>query len=290
MKPAATEDVSGRIRDARGYVFDLDGTLVLGDKENNEVHALPGAVELVALLDARAIPYLVMTNGTVRTPSGISGELAKAGLRIPAEKIMTPATVAADYFVARKLQRILVLGVEGVWQPMAYAGLDVVLPGRGDPGGESADAVFVGWYRQIDMDEIEVACNAIWNGARLFCASMAPFFAARHGRALGSSRAISAMITSVTSRRATPLGKPSVHVLKGAAKRLGCKRSELVVVGDDPELEIGMARDAGALAVAVHSGIAGATAFAALPPARRPQLSFPGAADVREWLAVNPPR
>jgi NagD protein len=279
-------EVRSRIDAARGYVFDLDGSLVLGDKSNNAVTALPGAVELLQLLDARQIPWLVMTNGTVRTPAGISQELAKAGIIVPAEKIVTPATVAAAYFMGKKMRRIIVLGVEGVWQPIADAGLEVVLPGHSDEGADSADAIFIGWYRQVDMDEIEVACNAIWQGARLYCASMVPFFATHGGRALGSSRAIAAMITSVTGRRATTLGKPSRHALRTAAELIGCRTSELVVVGDDPDLEVKMALAGNALAVGMHSGIAGPAEFAALPPERRPQLSFAGIADLRDYLAA----
>ena len=276
--------VAARMRSARGYVFDLDGSLVLGDRQNNEVRALPGAADVLALLDRREIPWLVMTNGTVRTPAGISRELGKAGLDIAPSRIMTPATVAAGYFSERKMERILVLGVEGVWRPLADAGLEVLRPAEEGAGAEDAEAIFVGWYRKIDMDEIEVACQAAWNGARLYCASMAPYFATRQGRAMGSSRAISAMITSVSGRRATPLGKPSRQVLRGAARMIGCRPEELVVVGDDPELEVGMAIDSGALAVAVHTGIAGAEVFAALPRERRPQLSLPGVAELRDYL------
>jgi NagD protein len=276
--------VRARVEAARGYVFDLDGSLVLGDKSNNALTALPGAAALLELLDARRIPWLVMTNGTVRTPAGISLELAKAGLPVPAGKIVTPATVAAAYFKSRKMSTIIVLGVEGVWQPIADAGLEVVLPAEGDAGAESADAIFVGWYRQVHMDEIEVACNAIWRGARLYCASMVPYFAVRHGRALGSSRAIAAMITSVTGRRATTLGKPSLHALRTAANLIGCKPSELVVVGDDPDLEVRMALAGNALAVGVHTGIAGAAGFAALPPERQPQLSFADVAGLGDYL------
>lgn len=275
-----------RAKAARGYVFDLDGSLVLGDKHNNEVHALPGAAEVLELLDRREVPWLVMTNGTVRTPAGISRELKKAGLGVEPSRIMTPATVAAGYFNERRIKKVLVLGLEGVWQPLADVGLEVIRPAEGESGGEGADAIFVGWYRRIDMDEIEIACEAAWNGARLYCASMAPYFATRHGRALGSSRAISAMITSVTGRRATPLGKPSRHVLRGAARMIGCKPEELVVVGDDPELEVGMAIDSGAMAVAVHTGIADADVFAALPCARRPQLSLPSVADLGDYLSA----
>lgn len=276
-------DTDARFRHAAGYVFDLDGSLVMGDKRNNSLSALPGAADLLDFLAARNIPYLVLTNGTVRTPTGISAELAKAGLRIPAEKIMTPSTVAADYFARRGTRKVLVFGVEGVWQPIADAGVDIVLSG-GEGSGEDVDAIFIGWYRSIHMDEIDIACKAVWNGASLYAASMVPFFATRHGRALGSSRAIAAMITSITGRRATALGKPSQHALRDAASHIGCKVAELVVVGDDPDLEVRMALNGGALAVGLHTGIAGAETYAALQRERQPHLSLGGVAELRDYL------
>ncbi len=277
-------DLGNRIRAARGYVFDLDGSLVLGDKSNNSLQALPGAADLLRLLDQRRFPCLVMTNGTVRTPVGISAELAKAGLNIPANKIMTPATVAANYFMRRGKRKIMVFGGEGVWQPIADAGLKVVHSTASGQDTQNVDAIFIGWHRTIHMDEIEAACNAVWNGAGLYAASMVPFFATRHGRALGSSRAIAAMITTVTGRRATALGKPSVHVLRDAARRIGCLASELVVVGDDPKLEVRMALNGKAFAVGLHTGIADAEDFAALAPDRRPHLSFADAAEFGDYL------
>ena len=273
-------DINERLKAARAYLFDLDGTLVLGDKNNQSLDVLPGAAELLALLHSRSIPFGVLTNGTVRPPAAYKVKLAQAGLDIPEQRIMTPSTVAADYFLGRGCKTILVLGVEGVWKPLSDAGLEVILPPQGDP--HTADAVFVGWYREINMDEVEAACNAVWNGAGLFDASLVPFFATKSGRALGSSRAISAMITSITGRRATALGKPSQHALRSAARRLGCKPAEMVVVGDDPELEVRMARKGGALAVAVHTGIADAdTTHAAKDPAH---LSLAGVVDLLEIL------
>jgi len=277
-------ETAARFRRARGYVFDLDGSLVMGDKRNNSVAALPGAAEMLSFLDTKDIPYLVLTNGTVRTPVGIAGELAKAGLVVPAERIMTPSTVAADYFVRRGARRVLVFGGEGVWQPIADAGIEVVVSGSGDDA-RHVDAIFIGWYRSIHMDEVEVACEAVWAGAGLFAASMVPFFATRHGRALGSSRAIAAMITSITGRRATALGKPSQHALRDAASHIGCKTSDLVVVGDDPDLEVHMALNGGALAVGLHTGIAGAAEYAALETRRQPHLSLPGVGDLLRYLA-----
>jgi len=269
------QDLATHLEAAAGYVFDLDGTLVLGDKRNEGITALPGGREVLSTLDRHAVPYRILTNGTVKTPAQIADALAAAGLDVPAESIMTPSTVAGSYFSGRGFKKILVLGVEGVYRPIEEAGLRVVRPLQ-DEDTDDADALFIGWYRQVHMDEIEAACRAVWNGAKLYAASLVPFFATRGGRALGSSRAIAAMITSVTGRRATALGKPSSHALREAARQMGCAPSGLVVVGDDPALEVRMALDAGATAVGVHTGIAGAAEFAALEPGSRPQLSLSG--------------
>jgi NagD protein len=57
----------------------------------------------------------------------------------------------------------------------------------------------------------------------------------------------------------------------------------LVVVGDDPLLEVPMAHRGRALAVAVDTGLGGPDAYDDLPPRRRPQLHLRG---VDELLAL----
>jgi NagD protein len=274
-----------RLRAARGFLFDLDGTLVLGDKDNKGLKVLPGVRELLQLLQARQIPFAALTNGTVRTPAAYETKLNAAGIDIPASNIMTPSSVAAQYFARLGMKTILVLGVEGVWRPFQEAGLEVILPSDGVADPEKADAVFVGWYRQIHMDEVEAACNAVWAGAGLFAASLVPFFATQHGRALGSSRVICAMITSLTDEHPKVLGKPSVEALKNAGRILDLETSEIAVVGDDPHLEIPMAHAGGALAIAVQTGIAAQEDFEALPEAERPHITVPGIAELYEIYA-----
>src|SRR5262245_55900094 len=117
--PRVSRTVLARLHAARGFVFDLDGTLVLGDRHNRGLHALPGAVEVLRSMDARGVPWVALTNGTAKTPAQQVQALREAGLPIDSGHILTPATVAAEFFVKRGLRRILVLGVEGVWRPLA---------------------------------------------------------------------------------------------------------------------------------------------------------------------------
>jgi 4-nitrophenyl phosphatase len=263
-------NVLERLHKARGFVFDLDGTLVLGDKRNIGLQPLPGAIEFTRELARRGTPFAILTNGTVRTPEQYAGKLRSLGFALEDRSMLTPASVAAEYLARRGLRRVLVLGGEGITVPLRAAGLITVLPGdrRSD-----VDAIFIGWFREFGIEDLEVACEAAWAGARLFAASLAPFYATAEGRALGTSRAIAAMITSLTGRRATVLGKPALAALRVAARRLGLACATLAVVGDDPALEVPMAHRGGALAIAVHSGLGGAEAFDALPPSARPHLA-----------------
>ncbi|HEX7417295.1 MAG TPA: HAD-IIA family hydrolase [Steroidobacteraceae bacterium] len=273
--------ISARLRAVRGFVFDLDGTLVLGDRHNTGLRVLPGAIELLEYLVRHGVPYVILTNGTVRTPHQYADKVRMTGLPLPDERAMlTPSSVAADYLARRKFKRVLALGPEGVWGPLRDAGLEIVH----SPERAAVDAVFVGWYREFTMDDLEAACHAVWQGAKLFTSSLSPFFATAEGKAIGTSRAICAVITSLTGQRATVLGKPSLEALKSAARRMQLATADLAVVGDDPALEVPMAHRGGAVAIAVATGIGKFEDYAQLPRERRPHLAVENVAELlREY-------
>ena len=126
--------------------------------------------------------------------------------------------------------------------------------------------MLAGWYRQeLTFEALEAACEAVFGGRGFYSASQSLFFATAEGRQLGTSRAISAVVRDVTGCRVTVVGKPSLQALQVAARHLGVAPDELAVVGDDPELEVPMAHEGGALAVAVHTGIGHGQSFTDLP-------------------------
>lgn len=277
MKPLDIGRARRSLAAVRGFVFDLDGTLALTDSQHKGHQALPGATELLATLHAHRIPFAVYTNGTAHAPAAIAASLRRAGFALRDEEVITPASVAAELFGARALRRVLVLGGEGVRRPLLEAGIEVVAsPERAD----DADAVLVGWYPQFTITDLAAACHAVWAGAPLYTVSRAPFFATTAGRAIGVSAAIAAAIHSITQKRATVIGKPAVHGLRIASRHFGVRVSEIAVVGDDPVLEVAMAHAAGALAVAVQTGLADAASLARLPVRQRPDLVVNGAGDL----------
>jgi 4-nitrophenyl phosphatase len=278
-QPSARE----RLRAVRGFVFDLDGTLVLGDRNNRGLTPLPGALEITRWAAARGVPFVTFTNGTTKSPLECARALRGIGFGLPDEAVLTPASSAVAVLTRRGHRRVLVLGNDGLTAPLLDAGLEVVPPDPAGEPGPGADAVLVGWYPDFTMAALEAACRAVWAGAAVYTSSQSMFFATAQGRAIGTSRAISAMLKSLTGCRVHLVGKPSLDALRTAAGRLGLRTPELAVVGDDPELEVPMAHRGHALAVSVGSGLADAGSFDHLPPARRPHLHVRG---VDELLSI----
>src|SRR5215468_6104210 len=280
--------VGGRAsrRTVRGILFDVDGTLLLSDRALGGYELLPGAVEVLTTLKARHVPFVLLTNGSAHPPAQQAAKLRATGLPVEDEQMITPSSIAADYLQRRGIKRALVLGTPGVGQALRDAGIETVH--TGEPGATEVGSVYVGWHPECGMKDIETACQAIWGGAELCVASDVPFFATRQGRTIGYSHAITAAIRRLTHAPMTLTGKPSLRALRFVAKRLGVPMRALAVVGDDPVVEVLMARRAGATALAVTTGTTHRAEWQRQPPSRRPDAILADLRGVLDWVDETP--
>jgi 4-nitrophenyl phosphatase len=251
-----------------GLMFDVDGTLLLSDRSLDGYELLPGAAETLDTLTARGVPYVLLTNGSAYPPGEQAAKLRKLGLRVADEQMITPSSVAAEVMTRNAVKRVLVLGSPGVGFALREAGIET--RDIAHPKATAVDAVYVGWHPDCGMKDIEVACNAIFAGAKLYAASDVPFFATRHGRTIGYSFAIVGAIRRVTRAPMILTGKPSRHAMQFVARRLGVPVTRVGVIGDDPVVEIAMARRFGAAAFAVTTGVTSAAEWRRQPLRRRP--------------------
>ena len=284
MNRRASENVEARIASARGFIFDMDGTIALGDRTSGGHVALPGAIELIARIKRSGLPFRIFTNGTARPPASYAASLRGAGFDLADEEMMTPSTVAAAWLTARKIGRVRVLGNQGTAAPLVAAGIDVIGPSE---QVESVEAVYLGWHRKLAFPDLEAAVHDILAGAVALTASNVPFFATADGRAMGTSYAMNAVIRAYAGRLPMILGKPSREAFFCALASMGLPRSaaaKVVVVGDDPALETRMANDAGAISVGVATGLNDLAALEALPPRDRPLLALEGVAELLAML------
>jgi len=266
-----------------GFMFDVDGTLLLSDRSLGGYQLLPGAIETLNELKSRGLPYVLLTNGSAYPPAEQAEKLRKLGLPVEDLQMLTPSVVAAGVMRRNAVKRVLVLGSPGVGHSLREIGIETR---SSDEKPNGIDAVYVGWHPDCTMKDIEAACNAIFAGAKLYVASDVPFFATRHGRSIGYSYAIVGAIRRVTHAPMILTGKPSRHAMKFVAQRLNVPISRVGVIGDDPVVEMSMARRYGAAAFGVTTGVTSAEEWRRQPMTRRPHRVF---GDLRQLIDLLGP-
>jgi 4-nitrophenyl phosphatase len=265
-------DLASAVRQASSFIFDMDGTIALGDAASGGHKALPFAIETIAAVKAAGVPLRVFTNGTAKPPATYAASLRNAGFDVADHEMMTPSTSAALWLKRKGLKRVRVLGNAGCAAPLVDLGLEVIGPSEPATG---VDAVYTGWHREFAFPDLEAACGDIWAGAKLVTASNVPFFATATGRAIGASFPINAMIRSLTGKRPLVLGKPSRISFVEAARAMGLKPKDyprVIIVGDDPALEMKMASNSGAISIGLTTGMLKRDMITGLAVAERPDV------------------
>lgn len=250
----------------RAAVFDIDGTLALMNKEQGTFTALPGVIDTLAACREAGIKVVAYTNGTFFPPAHYYPLLADAGIVIDPGCILTPAEVAAQALKRLGYKQVMVMGGDGTRVPVQDAGIEVIDPTADAP---KVDAVLLGYTRDFGATELEAVVQAVWDGAKPFAGSVAPYFASSKGRMLGISGAIAAALENATDTKVTVFGKPETAGLEIVSALTGCQPHEMAVVGDDPKLEIRMGRKAGAFCVGVTTGISDVALFNSFPEDER---------------------
>lgn len=265
--------------DVRGFVFDIDGTLV--HRAGAEVHVIPGAREVLEKVTASARPYVLFTNGSHMAPASFARELRAAGLPVENGQVLTPLCSVQAYLDRFHGEaRVLPFATEHARGYLHEAGVHLVEGGN----GERVDAVFVAHVGEIDFDELERAARAVIAGARLLTGSYVPAYAGADGPILSRGAMITAAIAKASGARPIVVGKPSHAAMRKIGRRLGVPATEIAVVGDDFRLDIALGRLGRSKTVLVRSGISGILDLTLVPEGRRPDVTIDTVAELLPWL------
>ena len=260
------------LADVQGYIFDLDGTIYLGDEP------LPGAVALIAQLRAAAKGVLFVSNKPLEPRAAYAAKLTRLGMPTSANQVITSAHVLGVHLAATAPDlAYYVLGEESLVAELRGHGLRVVEetleqdarsvidPRRvGTRDAPAIDAVIVAFDRTLTYRKLNTAYQALQAGARYF-ATNGDKTCPLPGGAVPDAGAIIAYLATLTGR--TPelvAGKPSPLILETALAQLGLPAHQCLMVGDRLETDIRMGQLAGMSTAAVLTGVCDrdqATAF-----------------------------
>ena len=257
-----------RLDKAKGFVFDVDGTLV--HRAGNEVHVQPGAVDVFERIRGSGRPLALFTNGSHEAPESFAAGLRAAGLHVEDDELLTPLRSVRAYLPAHA--SVFLFATEPARDWLEAAGMRLT---ENDP-----DAVFVAHADAVDFERLERATRAIIAGAKLLTASYAPAYAGADGPIISRGAMTAASLAKASSTRPTIVGKPSRAALKVIAEQTGVATLDLVVVGDDVTMDIALGRMGGARTILCTSGISGRVAIDDLPVRQRPEAVISGVAEL----------
>ncbi len=261
----------------RGFVFDVDGTLVHRGADGRGTPQ-PGAVEVLDRIHESGRPLVLFTNGSHIGSEVIARGLREDGLPVGDREVLTPIESATSY-LRRYHPRspALLFASDSITERMGSSGIPI-------SRGEDAEVVFVAHVDHIDVHELERAARAIKRGAKLLTASYAPGYAGANGMIFSRGAMVTAAIAKVTGVRPRVVGKPSKIAVAELGNRLGMPTKDLAVIGDDIGMDIALGRIGGSRTVLVRSGISGQIVLDQVPEARRPDTAIDGVAELLKWL------
>ena len=234
----------------RGFIFDLDGTVYLGER------LLPGAREAIAALRAAGRRVGFLSNKPIQSRADYAAKLTRLGVPAAVDEVINSSYVLAHH-LAREAPgaRCFVIGEAPLVAELRAAGLAPVDDAR-------VDYVVVAFDRTFDYRKLDVALQAVTrHGARLVGTNPDRTCPVEGGEIPDAAGMIGA-VEGVTGRRVDPIvGKPSPITLQVMLDRLGLPATECAMIGDRLETDIAMGAGAG---MATALTLTGATTRAML--------------------------
>ena len=217
----------------QAYVFDLDGTIYLGD------HLLPGAARLIGELRRRSIPVRFLSNNPTKDPRQYVEKLARLGLPTDISDIANTVVTTTRWLQEHHPDATLfVVGEEPLKRALTEAGFRL----SDDP--ERIDIVIASYDRTFEYRKLQIAFDAIWFHKRAFLITTNPdrYCPFPGGRGEPDAASIVAAIEACTGATCQAnMGKPEATMLSAAIDGLDVDPADCMMVGDRLMTDIGMA-------------------------------------------------
>lgn len=235
------------------YIFDLDGTVYLGDA------LLPTAGETIEHLRRLGKRTVFLSNNPTKTREGQAATLTRLGLPTPPEDVLNSALVMAD-FLQRRMPgaRLFVIGESPLEQVLRQAGFDLA-------DDAAVDAVIASFDRTFVYRKLQIAFDAIRRGARFFATNGDKYCPVPGGGEPDAAALIAAIEACTDVKVEAIVGKPSAHMAAAVLGLLDLPPAECVMTGDRLETDVLMGLDAGMAAALTLTGATSAAQAAASP-------------------------
>ena len=226
------------------YLFDMDGTLYLGDR------LFSCTKELLREIRRTGGQYLFMTNNSSKSVADYVKKLARLGVDTVPGDFITSSQAAAHYLHAHhEGKRLYVCGTESLKAELSREGFPVVT----DPA--LAECVVMGFDTELTFQKLRDVSWLLTARPEIpYLATNGDLVCPTEFGFVPDCGSVCGMIETATGRTPYVVGKPSPLMPELAMERLGRSREETAVVGDRIYTDVKSGLNAGITGVLVMSG------------------------------------
>lgn len=229
----------------QAYIFDLDGTIYLGEA------LLPTVKETLLRLRALGSRTVFLSNNPTHTRAAYTERLARLGLPTPTKDIIHSSLVMAE-FLKRRMPgaRLFVVGEQALRAELSAAGFPLV------EEASQVEAVIASFDRTFEYRKLQIAFDAIRAGACFFATNSDRYCPVPGGGQPDAAAMIAAIEACTGHSLEAMVGKPSHYMAEAILGLLQLPPEECLVTGDRLETDIQLGLNAG---MATALALTGAT-------------------------------
>lgn len=229
------------IRDVELFVFDLDGTVYIGDEE------IDGSFEAVNKLRQLGKRICFFTNNSSRMHTDYIARLNKLGLRTYSDEIYTSGQVTCEYLLDNyRGSKVYLLGNDNLRREFEMYGIEVV--------DEDPDICVIGFDTSLTYDRLYKFCKYI-NQNKPYIATHPDYFCPAPECPMPDIGSIIEAIRLTVGR--TPdiiMGKPHKTAGERLAKKYNLPPRKIAMVGDRLYTDVAFGKNCGFVSILVLSG------------------------------------
>lgn len=225
------------------FLFDLDGTLYLGDR------LFEGVRELLSAIRARGGQYRFLTNNSSRSVAAYVKKLTRLGVATEAADFLTSVDALIHYLREHggEDRRYYVCGTESMKSQLRAAGFTVA------ERREDANALLMGFDTELTFQKLEDACILLGQGIP-YLATNPDWVCPTACGFVPDCGSVCEMLWRATSRRPIVIGKPEPLMPQLAMLEASVSARETLLVGDRIYTDIASGANAGIDTLLVLSG------------------------------------
>ncbi len=225
------------------YLFDMDGTLYLG----NRLYSF--TKDLLAAIRRTGGRYLFMTNNSSKSVADYIRKLEKLGIESTREDFITSSQATAYYLKKHHNgQTLYVCGTASLKEELRSEGFTVTeVP-------DEAQCIVMGFDTELTFQKLEDVSRMLLTREIPYIATNPDLVCPTEFGSVPDCGSVCQMIFNATGKRPVVIGKPSALMPQLAMERLGCSKEETCVVGDRIYTDIKSGLNAGITGILVLSG------------------------------------